>query len=56
MAFTSGPEHLHQARAVTDGSRFVLATWFTLSRDHGVLITGNVDFLKQAAAATAGKA
>ena len=35
MIFPSGAEHLHQAQRVTEGSRFVLASWYTLSPDHG---------------------
>ena len=36
VAFTSGPENLHQVRQVTQGSRFVLAMWFTKSRSLGL--------------------
>ena len=35
MIFPSGAEHLHQAQRVTEGARFVLASWYTLSPDHG---------------------
>ena len=35
MIFPSGAEHLHQAQRVTEGTRFVLASWYTLSPDHG---------------------
>lgn len=38
VIFSSGPEHLHQAQPVTDGSRFVLASWYTLSPEHGQAI------------------
>lgn len=38
VIFSSGAEHLHQAQRVTDGSRFVLASWYTLSREHGQLV------------------
>ena len=38
VIFSSGPEHLHQAQQVTDGSRFVLASWYTLSPEHGQAI------------------
>eukprot|EP00930_Biecheleria_cincta_P044805 TRINITY_DN30857_c0_g1_i1.p1 TRINITY_DN30857_c0_g1~~TRINITY_DN30857_c0_g1_i1.p1 ORF type:complete len:419 (+),score=75.92 TRINITY_DN30857_c0_g1_i1:167-1423(+) len=34
LAFTAGPENLHQVRRVTSGVRFVLAMWFTLSGKH----------------------
>ncbi|CAK0861302.1 unnamed protein product [Prorocentrum cordatum] len=34
LAFTAGPENLHQVRRVTRGTRFVLAMWFTLSEKH----------------------
>lgn len=34
LAFTAGPENLHQVRKVTSGTRFVLAMWFTLSAAH----------------------
>ena len=35
VIFPSGAEHLHQAQRVTEGARFVLASWYTLSPDHG---------------------
>lgn len=35
MLFSSGAEHLHQAQRVTAGTRFVLASWYTLSAAHG---------------------
>ena len=35
VIFPSGAEHLHQAQRVTEGTRFVLASWYTLSPDHG---------------------
>lgn len=34
LTFTAGPENLHQVRRVTQGTRFVLAMWFTLSSAH----------------------
>mmetsp|Transcript_655 Transcript_655/g.1080 ORF Transcript_655/g.1080 Transcript_655/m.1080 type:complete len:272 (+) Transcript_655:615-1430(+) len=34
LFFTSGPENLHQVREVTKGTRYVLAMWFTCSKDH----------------------
>lgn len=34
LVFTAGPENLHQVRRVTEGTRFVLAMWYTLSREH----------------------
>lgn len=34
LTFTAGPENLHQVRRVSRGTRFVLATWFTLSEKH----------------------
>ena len=36
VAFTSGPENLHQVRTVTAGARYVLAMWFTRSRELGL--------------------
>lgn len=35
LLFTSGYEHLHRVGTVTSGSRFVLASWFTLSATAG---------------------
>eukprot|EP00928_Gymnodinium_smaydae_P066117 TRINITY_DN49175_c0_g1_i1.p1 TRINITY_DN49175_c0_g1~~TRINITY_DN49175_c0_g1_i1.p1 ORF type:complete len:322 (+),score=17.14 TRINITY_DN49175_c0_g1_i1:227-1192(+) len=32
VLFTSGPHHLHQAKPVIDGSRFIMALWFSLTR------------------------
>jgi hypothetical protein len=34
VLFASGPHHLHQARRVERGARFILAVWFTLSAAH----------------------
>lgn len=36
VAFTSGPENLHQVRPVTRGARYVLAMWFTKDRSLGL--------------------
>ncbi|EKX36100.1 hypothetical protein GUITHDRAFT_146036 [Guillardia theta CCMP2712] len=33
LIFTSGPENLHQVREVTRGTRYVLAMWFTCSKE-----------------------
>ena len=46
VIFSSGPEHLHQAQQVTDGSRFVLASWYTLSPMHGQAIPTAADLLR----------
>jgi len=40
VAFTSGPENLHQVRNVTRGTRYVLAMWFTCSRELGLEVQG----------------
>lgn len=34
LVFTAGPENLHQVRRLTKGTRFVLAMWYTLSKQH----------------------
>mmetsp|Transcript_48577 Transcript_48577/g.118315 ORF Transcript_48577/g.118315 Transcript_48577/m.118315 type:complete len:375 (+) Transcript_48577:137-1261(+) len=34
LLFPSGPENLHQVREVTKGTRYVLAMWFTCSKQH----------------------
>ena len=34
LYFTSGPENLHQVQEVRTGTRYVLAMWFTCSREH----------------------
>mmetsp|Transcript_32871 Transcript_32871/g.103950 ORF Transcript_32871/g.103950 Transcript_32871/m.103950 type:complete len:485 (-) Transcript_32871:1177-2631(-) len=34
LLFTSGPENLHRVRKVTEGTRYVLAMWFTCSAIH----------------------
>uniref|UniRef100_A0A7S1EDK5 Fe2OG dioxygenase domain-containing protein n=2 Tax=Hemiselmis andersenii TaxID=464988 RepID=A0A7S1EDK5_HEMAN len=34
LLFPSGPENLHQVREVTRGTRYVLAMWFTCSKQH----------------------
>merc|ERR1711860_29877 len=34
LSFTAGSENLHQVRRVTKGTRFVLASWYTLSKKH----------------------
>ncbi|KAK3287139.1 hypothetical protein CYMTET_5338 [Cymbomonas tetramitiformis] len=38
VLFPSGAYHLHQAREVESGSRFVLAMWFTLTQERGEVI------------------
>ena len=40
VAFTSGAENLHQVREVTQGTRHVLAMWFTTSRALGLEVHG----------------
>jgi hypothetical protein len=39
VAFTSGPENLHQVRPVTQGTRYVLAMWFTKERQLGLEVS-----------------
>ena len=46
VIFSSGPEHLHQAQQVTDGSRFVLASWYTLSPEHGQAIPTTAELMR----------
>jgi predicted 2-oxoglutarate/Fe(II)-dependent dioxygenase YbiX len=46
VIFSSGPEHLHQAQQVTDGSRFVLASWYTLSSEHGQAIPTAAELMR----------
>lgn len=39
IAFTSGPENLHQVRPVTQGKRYVLAMWFTKDKSLGLEVS-----------------
>lgn len=45
VIFPSGAEHLHQVQNVTQGSRFVLASWYTLSGGHGLPIPSRASVL-----------
>ena len=46
VIFSSGAEHLHQAQQVLAGSRFVLASWYTLSPQHGQPIPTATDLMQ----------